>query len=822
MTSAPNNFYEFGPFTLDASERTLRRGEEHVRLTPKEFDTLLVLVRGGGRVMSKGELLKEIWPDTFVEEATLAQNVFTLRKALARGEEGEPQQYIETVPRRGYRFAARVRERAASANVETLTDRPAGVSSRGDLPRGTSESGETTFATGATAGAGAATETDATASPETAAGSETAAGNETEGATPRLHSPPTAAPPPPGGETFRRAAPSSSDPAGASARAPHVDENRARETSGHPVRAAILIALAAVFGFGAMVYAVFRFSVRPETSAPRPPAFQSMKVTRLAVAGEVQEAVISPDGKYLAYITPGGANQGIWVRQVGAASNAQRVAPAVEGGGYGGLIFSPDGSHIFYAVFQSRMPAPELYKVPVLGGAAKRVQETLRSPISFSPDGKRFAFLGGGPEPTARVLLTADADGADVRQIPARWPPDVVVGLPAWSPDGRTVACVYGSALNQDPNSAYLGVTSFNVSDGAETRVTPERWLGVNGLTWLPDGSGLVLNGAEQELSPPQIWQLSFPGGEARRVTNDLNTYQGASLTADGTSLVAVQTDRVPNIWVAPGGDAARARQVTSGAGRFDGFYGVSWTPDGRIVYASVASGSWDIWVMNADGTGQRQLTVGARSNYGPSVSADGRHIIFVSNRAGDAFNVWRMDADGGNPVRLTSGKGENFAHPTPDGRWVVYATLAAGSLGRVWKVPFDGGEPSPVTDVPSSWPFVSPDGKSVACLYDHGGQFKLAVVPLEGGPPSKLFDFDQTFRANVVWMPDNRGIAYLDSRSGTQNVWMQPLSGGKPVQLTDFKTDGVAAFDWSRDGKQLVAARSAETTGVVLIRDFR
>src|SRR5919199_6299806 len=108
MSSPSRHFYEFGPFVLDASERRLLRGEETVRLTPKEFETLHALVRGGGRVMPKEELLKEIWPDTFVEEATLAQNVFTLRKALAKYD-GGGQQYVETVPRRGYRFAAKVR-----------------------------------------------------------------------------------------------------------------------------------------------------------------------------------------------------------------------------------------------------------------------------------------------------------------------------------------------------------------------------------------------------------------------------------------------------------------------------------------------------------------------------------------------------------------------------------------------------------------------------------------------------------------------------------------------------------------------------------------
>ncbi|MCA1635919.1 MAG: winged helix-turn-helix domain-containing protein [Acidobacteria bacterium] len=801
MSSRFSNFYEFGPFCLDASERTLRRGDEPVRLTPKEFETLLVLVRGGGRVMSKEELLKEIWPDTFVEEATLAQNVFTLRKALAKCDEGAPQSYIETVPRRGYRFAAKVHERGEAATATPTID-------------------ESAISRDAFVDEGRAHE-DRTARPATTPRTFAAGGNgdgDERGVAPRVTTESS--------ETAGSAAVAAPSTASSSSLAADAAGGAAISFpghTGHPVRAAILIAAAALLGFAALVYAVLRLSVRPETAAQRPPAFQSMKVTRLPVAGEVQEAAISPDGKYLAYITPDGGSQSIWVRQVGAASNAQRVVPPAVEIAYGVLLFSPDSRHIYYASFQNRAPAPALYQVPVLGGTAQRILENIGSPISFSPDGKRFAFLRGDFA-NGRTVLTANVDGSDERQVLTPTSAAALIGLPAWSPDGKLIACVYGSAAGPDPNTTFLGVTVFNVADGAETKITTERWLNVNQLSWLPDGSGLVLNGSEQELSPPQIWQVSFPAGEARRVTNDLNSYQGASLTADGTSLVAVQTDRIPNIWVAPNGDAARARQITSGTGKFDGFYGVSWTPDGRIVYASIASGSWDIWVMNADGTGQKQLTVGARSNYGPSVSADGRYIIFVSNRAGAAFNVWRMDADGGNPKRLTSGQGENFAHPTPDGRWVVYATIETGALGRVWRVPVDGGEPVAVTDKPSSWPFVSPDGKSVACVYsaEQNGQVKLAVVPIEGGPPSKLFDFDLSFRANLVWMPDNRGLAYLDSRSGTNNVWLQPLAGGKPVQLTDFKSDGVAAYDWSRDGRQLVAARSVETTGVVLIRDFR
>jgi len=107
MSSGISRFYDFGPFRLDLTERLLVRSGQTVSLTPKAFDTLLILVQNSGRIIDKDELLKKIWPGTFVEEATLAQNIFTLRKAL-RGSEQE--QYIQTVPRRGYRFRAKVTE----------------------------------------------------------------------------------------------------------------------------------------------------------------------------------------------------------------------------------------------------------------------------------------------------------------------------------------------------------------------------------------------------------------------------------------------------------------------------------------------------------------------------------------------------------------------------------------------------------------------------------------------------------------------------------------------------------------------------------------
>jgi TolB-like protein len=108
-------FYDFGPFRVDARERLVRRGGQPVPLTPKAFDILLVLIQNGGRILTKEEMMKLVWPDTMVEESNLARNVSTLRKAL--GEEPEQRQYIETIPWRGYRFVAEVTERREESDA---------------------------------------------------------------------------------------------------------------------------------------------------------------------------------------------------------------------------------------------------------------------------------------------------------------------------------------------------------------------------------------------------------------------------------------------------------------------------------------------------------------------------------------------------------------------------------------------------------------------------------------------------------------------------------------------------------------------------------
>ena len=117
MNQRALHYYEFGPYRLNATERLLQRGSEPVPLTPKVFDTLLVLVENSGHVLEKNELMQQLWPDSFVEESSLTQNISLLRRALSEPDAEE--NYIETIPKRGYRFVGNVQERSEVRNGNT-------------------------------------------------------------------------------------------------------------------------------------------------------------------------------------------------------------------------------------------------------------------------------------------------------------------------------------------------------------------------------------------------------------------------------------------------------------------------------------------------------------------------------------------------------------------------------------------------------------------------------------------------------------------------------------------------------------------------------
>ena len=547
---------------------------------------------------------------------------------------------------------------------------------------------------------------------------------------------------------------------------------------------------------------------------------QAMRVTRITTAGKTWNAAISPDGRFIAYTVHDADQESLWLRQVATNSNAQIIPPAEAGASYGGLTFSPDGNYIYYAFYDRNTPQGALFQISVIGGSApRRVLTNINSPLAFSPDGRQIAFLRFDPGQGEDSLMIANADGSGERRLAARrgdaWF-EGAGGL-AWSPDGRVIAAAGGTWTG----GMHEAVIVVQVADGAQRELTSERWRNVGRVAWLRDGSGLIFTAQERESIFSQIWQVAYPSGQARRITNDLNDYGRVSLTADSSALVVTQGDVISNIWLAPGGEVSRARQIPSN--RYDGLAGMTWTPDGRIVYtASAGNNPPDIWIMNADGTGQRQLTTDLHTDSDPAVSPDGRHIVFVSYQTGMP-NLWLMEVDGSNQRQLTSG-GEDYSPSfTPDGQWIVFASWDPGKQ-VIFKVSINGGDPIQLTDRFSFNPVVSPDGSTVACVFtdEQPGAPRIALLPIGGGQLTRILELPRTANfESVRWSADGRALFYLDTRGGHFNLWSQPIDGGAARQLTNFNDQTLRVifrFDWSPDGRQLLLVRGTSMVDVVMI----
>ncbi len=560
-----------------------------------------------------------------------------------------------------------------------------------------------------------------------------------------------------------------------------------------------------------VVLAVLFFVFNPfkvEVSRDRSEAtgsFQEMKFSRLTSSGKVSEAVISADGRYVVYVLYDDlGKQSLWVRQLATGSNVQISPPAEVS--LQGLTFSPNGDFLYYNQWNDQDTAINLYQIPVLGGHPKKIIEDVASPISLSPDGKRMVFIRWVIGMAEGRFVVANLDGSGERILMRRKAP-LEISSPAWSPDGKSIAYAGGGMRK-------LYLFTIPPEGGTEKKISEQSWSGVERLVWFSDGRGLAL------IADGQIWEVSYPGGEVRRITNDLNNYGGISVTADRKKMVTVQADRLCNVWIMPGLEAARAKQVTFGKddGWGRGWGGVSWTPEGKVVYASNAGGSPDLWIMDADGSNARQLTNDGDWDGEPKVSPDGRYIVFTSER-GEGRNIWRMEIDGTNLKQLSKGNHEDRPVISPDGKWVIYVSWANDNY-FLWKLPLEGGEPVRLTDKHSHHPAISPDGKLIACQIQEGETgkgHKIAILPFEGGSPLKIINKEVEFK----WMPGGEALCYADDTLGVANLFSLPLDGSPPKQLTDFKTDWIFGYDWSKDGKQLVMVRGTVKHDAILITNF-
>jgi Tol biopolymer transport system component len=536
-----------------------------------------------------------------------------------------------------------------------------------------------------------------------------------------------------------------------------------------------------------------------------------MRIAPLTQSGKAAAMTISPNGQYVVYVLADSGKESLNVRQVETGSDVQVLAP--EEATYRSLTFSSDGNYVYFCRSSKQLAGySEIYKMPVLGGQLQPIVSDSDTSPGLSPDGKRLAFIRGDPANFQVSLVVVNSDGSGEKTL-AHIPANVSGGslfTPAWSPDGKTIV------VPNYRNSGERFLIAVSAADGS-TRTLYQTPNYVGRAVWLPDGSGLLFVMAENfPNSPGQLWSISYPQGEVRRLTNDLTNYGLASLalTQDAKTIAAVQTTLHQELWVAPGGNSDHATQIPFNGEPFR----ISSASGDRLI---VQDQHAQAFTLHTDGSGQAPLLTGRQLG---SLYDCGPNALIWSETRDETVNVWKADADGSNAAQLTHEKRATLPVCTPDGKSFVY-----------WNPPNEyvqdinaSAPPRKIDDVASTSYgrlHISPDGKLLTTLgFVKGPPERMAFIfaPLDGGTPRYLFEGVPSAATWLDWSPDGQAVDYALLRRGAANVWRQPMAGGPYQQLTKFTTTVMSSFRWSPDGKNLYVVRGTRSADIILLRDTK
>jgi eukaryotic-like serine/threonine-protein kinase len=725
----------FGQFELDLSGARLLKKGFPVRLENQPFQILAALVDHPGEMVSREELCASLWPDgTYVDfDEGLNTAIKKLRYAL--GDSAESPVFIETVPRRGYRFIAPVIHNGEGSPLTSPTSSE--DASSADLTYGDGNGGRVL---------------------------------------PSI---------PANGRQFA------------------FSSAEVRRAEFHWRWAVVaMVAVAVALGVG--------YVVRSRIGRNRRPNLEKFQVTKLTDSGKVELAAISADGRYVCYARRDHGFSGLWLYQVPTHSEVQ-ILPA-DAVGFEGLTFSPDGNHIYYVRADKNDPGFKyLYVMPLLGGSNRLLIKDIDSPVGFSPDGQRFVYTRGVPPRNSTDVRIANADGSGDRSLATiqNTFPGFQPGA-TWSPDGRTIAVslrLYGG------RHSYV-LDTVSVADGSARELLSSA-NAVGRPLWLPEGDTLLLVMNDQN-DRGQLWTISYPNAEVRRVTNDLTDFDTrADLTADAKTMVAIANHPTSNIWAAPAADLSQAQQITSAALPL---FRVVEAPDGHLLATSMDG---KLWSLEADGSRRTLFTDLLVTDFQGDPAPCGRFIVFASGRAATTELI-RVSANGSDSAHLVKGD-LNSAVCSPDGKYLFY-----DDMQRIFRMPVQGGASVEIAKVlgenMGSRLSISPDGKFLAYAFRDSVPVpatRVAIIPAGGGSPIKLLNAAGVV-SGLLWSPDGKSLQYSFLRNGAYNILDQPLTGGAPRQLTKFESGTIFDFHWSLDGKRLLMARGETTSDATLLSNLR
>ena len=595
-----------------------------------------------------------------------------------------------------------------------------------------------------------------------------------------------------------------------------------KTATGAALLVGVLIAAAAVYG----VYTLVR---RPAT-----PPFQSFSITQLTSTGKVQNAAISPDGRFLLSVQSDNGNESLWLRNIPTGSDTQ-VLPA-SGESFASLVFSPDGNSFYFRETSGITGAFNLFRAPLLGGSPALLAKDVDGGPVFSPDGKRIVYCRyNDPELNKWRLLEADADGGNEKVLYVEPAPGGPPAQLSWSPDGKRLAI-----SNLTLNSKSLSQIRFlDFAQGSlETFVAPTDKI-ILGNVWAPDGRGIFVNyvpRGEHLSVQAQIGLFSYPDGTFHPITNDLTDHNSLSIAGDGHALAAVQKETSTQIVLMPPSGAGPLTPVPGIAAR-ESLPSFSWTGDGQVL---ISHGD-HLVRQHTDGTHAVTLLSDPAAWISAPVSCDNDRWIALNwmvHGEGIANRIWRANPDGSDAVPLTSGEFGSFWGCSPDGKWLYYSERLANGVLRISS---GGGKPElvPGANPPNSLTAQatpSPDGKTLAIFTEvlnpesKAYSSRIVLASLDSGV--RNLDLDPTLKAvfrsqgppdsaGFRFSPDGKSVAFVIENAGVDNIWMQPVDGSKGRKLTDFNdSERIQDFRWSPDGKALALLRFHSVSDVILLRD--
>jgi eukaryotic-like serine/threonine-protein kinase len=568
-----------------------------------------------------------------------------------------------------------------------------------------------------------------------------------------------------------------------------------------------IAALVAIVVIAAAAYGVYALFMRPHTVA-----FQNISITKVTETGKAASAAISPDGKYILNVVSENGQEGLWLRNIPTNSDTQ-VIPAAQVH-YTGLRFSPDSNYLYFIRSEAARGVEFLYRAPLLGGTPQKLATDIDSNVTFSPDGKQFAFVRyNDPTPDTYQIILLSPDGGEEKVLATGQENQCIYGL-AWSPDGKSLVCVI-----LQPEGSLTGLLSTDAVTGKQKIIFKSDGV-LSAPVWQPDGRGLLVldRDGESHFTRNQIASISLPEGKFRRITRDINDYADLSLAADGRSLVTVLNESQWNLFLLPASGVGEPQQITSGkpVGNF------SWTPAGQLLLAE----DLVITQLNPD-SGARTVIFSEPHSvaFQPLACAQGKYLVFTL--FGHAENkkqlIARSDPSGGSLKLLTDGNLDQSPVCSPDGQSVYFRDLSDGP--KLARVSIDGGAQEKLSDLPVTGNLdISPDGKTaVFATFQHVGEHKenLAMVSVDHSQPAKSIELQKPKHGTVHFSRDGKAVIYPIRDHDVENLWLQPLDGSPGKQITNFKSERIGDnFAWSPDGKQLAIIRGHINSDVILIRD--